>query len=31
MQRVAVVDGCLDISSPPGGPTRVTVELPLRA
>ena len=31
MQRVAVVDGRLDISSPPGGPTRVTVELPLRA
>ena len=31
MQRVAVVDGRLDISSPPGGPTRVTIELPLRA
>jgi signal transduction histidine kinase len=31
MQRVAVVDGGLDISSPPGGPTRVTIELPLRA
>ncbi len=30
-QRVAVVDGRLDIISPPGGPTRVTVELPLRA
>jgi signal transduction histidine kinase len=30
-QRVAVVDGRLDIASPPGGPTRVTVELPLRA
>jgi len=30
-QRVAVVDGRLDIDSPPGGPTRVTVELPLRA
>ncbi len=29
-QRVAVVDGRLDIASPPGGPTRVTVELPLR-
>ncbi len=28
-QRVAVVDGHLDISSPPGGPTRVTIELPL--
>jgi len=30
-QRVAVVDGRLDIDSPPGGPTRVTIELPLRA
>src|SRR6266576_3913625 len=30
-QRVAVVDGSLDIASPPGGPTRITVELPLRA
>jgi len=30
-QRVAVVDGRLDIASPPGGPTRITVELPLRA
>ena len=30
-QRVAVVDGRLDIASPPGGPTRVTVELPLHA
>jgi signal transduction histidine kinase len=30
-QRVAVVDGRLDIASPPGGPTLVTVELPLRA
>jgi signal transduction histidine kinase len=30
-QRVSVVDGRLDIASPPGGPTRVTVELPLRA
>src|SRR5215467_11458975 len=30
-QRVAVVDGRLDITSPPGGPTYVTVELPLRA
>src|SRR5450759_3938561 len=28
-QRAAVVDGRLDITSPPGGPTRVTVELPL--
>jgi signal transduction histidine kinase len=31
VQRVAVVDGRLDITSPPGGPTRITVELPLRA
>jgi len=30
-QRVAVVDGRLEITSPPGGPTRVTVELPLHA
>jgi signal transduction histidine kinase len=30
-QRVSVVDGRLDIVSPPGGPTQVTVELPLRA
>jgi len=30
-QRVAVVDGSLAIASPAGGPTRVTVELPLRA
>lgn len=30
-QRVAVVDGRLTISSPPGGPTNITVELPLRA
>jgi signal transduction histidine kinase len=30
-QRVAVVDGRLDIASPPGGATRITVELPLRA
>jgi signal transduction histidine kinase len=30
-QRVAVVDGSLTIASPAGGPTRVTVELPLRA
>jgi signal transduction histidine kinase len=30
-QRVAVVDGSLAISSPPGGPTRITVDLPLRA
>jgi signal transduction histidine kinase len=30
-QRVRTVDGRLEIASPPGGPTRVTVELPLRA
>ena len=30
-QRVAVVDGRLGIVSPPGGPTRIAVELPLRA
>jgi signal transduction histidine kinase len=30
-QRVSTVDGRLLVASPPGGPTRVTVELPLRA
>jgi signal transduction histidine kinase len=30
-QRVSTVDGRLRVASPPGGPTRVTVELPLRA
>ena len=30
-QRVSTVDGRIDVSSPPGGPTTVTVELPLRA
>jgi signal transduction histidine kinase len=30
-QRVRTVDGRLEISSPPGGPTRITAELPLRA
>ena len=30
-QRVAVVDGRLTIASPPGGPTTITVELPLSA
>jgi signal transduction histidine kinase len=29
--RVSTVDGRLDITSPPGGPTRITVELPFRA
>jgi signal transduction histidine kinase len=30
-RRTGTVDGRLDIVSPPGGPTRITVELPLRA
>jgi signal transduction histidine kinase len=30
-KRVGTVDGRLEVTSPPGGPTRVTVELPLRA
>ena len=30
-QRIAVVDGRLTIASPPGGPTKITAELPLRA
>jgi signal transduction histidine kinase len=30
-QRVRTVDGRLDITSPPGGPTRVTVTLPMHA
>jgi signal transduction histidine kinase len=30
-QRVSTVDGRIDVSSPPGGPTDVTVELPLKA
>jgi signal transduction histidine kinase len=30
-QRIRTVDGRLEIASPPGGPTWVTVELPLRA
>jgi len=29
-QRIAVVDGRLAITSPPGGPTTITVEIPLR-
>jgi signal transduction histidine kinase len=29
-QRASTVDGTLHVSSPPGGPTTVTVELPLR-
>jgi signal transduction histidine kinase len=30
-QRVRTVDGRVDIASPPGGPTRVTVTLPMHA
>jgi signal transduction histidine kinase len=30
-ERAAVVDGVLGITSPPGGPTAVTVELPMEA
>jgi signal transduction histidine kinase len=30
-QRVSTVDGQIDVSSPPGGPTLVTVVLPLKA
>jgi len=30
-QRARTVDGRLEVTSPPGGPTQVTVELPLRA
>jgi signal transduction histidine kinase len=30
-QRVSTVDGHLEMSSPPGGPTTVTVQLPLKA
>jgi signal transduction histidine kinase len=29
-QRVRTVDGRLEVASPPGGPTRVTIRLPLR-
>jgi signal transduction histidine kinase len=29
-QRASTVDGKLDVSSPPGGPTTVTIELPMR-
>ena len=31
VQRVRTVDGDLEIASPPGGPTQVTVQLPRRA
>ena len=30
-QRVRTVDGSLEITSPQGGPTQVTVQLPLHA
>jgi len=30
-QRVSTVDGHLEVSSPPGGPTSMTVKLPLKA
>jgi signal transduction histidine kinase len=30
-QRVSTVDGRIDVYSPPGGPTTVTVELPMKA
>jgi signal transduction histidine kinase len=30
-QRVRTVDGWIDVDSPPGGPTRITAVLPLRA
>ena len=29
-QRIRTVDGHMEISSPPGGPTRIRVDLPLR-
>jgi signal transduction histidine kinase len=31
VQRVSTVDGRIDVSSPPGGPTAVTVMLPMKA
>ena len=31
LHRVSTVDGRLEVASPPGGPTRITVALPLRA
>src|SRR5581483_3547328 len=31
VERVATVDGTLTVDSPPGGPTTMTIELPLRA
>jgi signal transduction histidine kinase len=31
LDRVSAVDGTLHVTSPPGGPTVVTVELPIQA
>jgi signal transduction histidine kinase len=31
LERVQTVDGRLDIDSPPGGPTIITIELPSHA
>ncbi|WP_338083872.1 hypothetical protein [Candidatus Frankia nodulisporulans] len=31
VERVRTVDGWLDVTSPPGGPTRITIDLPLHA
>ncbi|WP_248821282.1 sensor histidine kinase [Frankia sp. AgB32] len=31
VERVRAVDGSLDLTSPPGGPTRATIDLPLHA
>jgi len=31
LERVQTVDGRLDVDSPPGGPTTVTIELPRHA
>jgi signal transduction histidine kinase len=31
VERVQTVDGRLEIDSPPGGPTLVTIELPVHA
>ena len=30
-RRVGAVDGRLTVSSPAGGPTRITIELPMKA
>ena len=31
VERVQTVDGRLDVTSPPGGPTAITIELPRHA